>query len=113
MVKKKKVEISELQKIKYDVYLKDRDYLVAQKHKAEEREPNLLILLSTGIFSLFFAFSSLIDSFSFIFFIIIAQLFALLALISILSSLIYSKKSFDLEITIRDTLYRNENFDET
>lgn len=112
MAKKKKIEISELQKIKYDVYLKDRDYLISQKHKVEEREANLLILLSSAIFSLFFVFSNLITLYSFLFLIIIAQFFALLSLFSILFSLIYSKKSFDKEIIIRDIKYRNENFDE-
>lgn len=111
-MRRNKNEISEIQKINYDVYLKHRSYLISQKHKSEERESNLLILLSTWIFSLFFAFSQFVSSFFYIYIIIIAQFFALLSLVLILFSLIFSKKSFDKEIIIHDISYKNDNYNE-
>gem|GEM_PF-4228813 len=86
--------------------------MISQKHRVEERESNLLILLSSGIFSLFLTFSNLVSSFLYFSLITIAQFFSLISLISILISLIFSKRAFDNEISINDIIYQNENFNE-
>ncbi len=103
-----KNEFSEFQKIKYDVYLKYRDYLVQKKHDVEDKELNLIILLSSGMFSLFFIFSKFVSPFSYIYLILIAQFLALLSLIFAFISLFFSKRAFDKQIEIHDLKYKNE-----
>lgn len=103
MSKKREAKI-----IKHEDYLSHRSYLINEKHKILDSEIKFLLLLSTWVFSLFITYTQSSQWLNYVVYIILSQSLLLISLLSILSSMIFSKKSFDNSIINHDETYKLE-----
>lgn len=90
--------LTDKQKLKYDYHTKHREYLRDRKHDMEDKFSHLLVYLSTFIFTASILILRIYFFKSYIPVILLSWGFILVSLILVLLSIIFSIKSYNLEI---------------